>query len=263
MITSQYYDRFNLKNILYYYSILAFIVALLIIVSKIFGYYHLESIYFDSRFSVGVTGVYKNPNYLASFIAVTIYLLLYFLFCIDFPFRIKIIVVLIVLILFYSIILTGTRAALLTVCIALIFSFWSRIRFRRSCVKIIIFCVIILIIVSGLFSNDMFNTLIGQRQGEFFEDVGRTEAWGMAVASINEKPLLGNGIRNTNTLLKSTDIQWLHNIFLQLINEQGFIGLILFILCLLTGYRRCKIQDKTFIIGFIAVTAFPMLFQMA
>ena len=114
---------FTGRDILYIintYIILSFLVAIFIILSYIFGYPHVDSSYYLGRYSVGITGLYKNPNYLAAFINIAFFFVTYQFFNKKNTLWKSIILLAIIITYISAIYFTGTRAALLTAGIALL-----------------------------------------------------------------------------------------------------------------------------------------------
>ena len=97
---------------------------------------------------------------------------------------------------------------------------------------------------------------------EFMGDEGREEAWTLALKYIKENPILGCGLFSWNRIGATGDyLEWLHNIFLELVLNQGIVGLLLFLCMIFSGANYIKKSDRFFIFVFLFVTGFPMLFQ--
>ena len=245
------------------YTILAAVVAGLIILSALFGYPHMESYYYTQRYSVGITGLFKNPNYLASFINVSFFVSL---FCLFYKKKsiFELLIYLGCLVLFViAIYLTGSRAALITLLVSLVAVMFNYSVNRKngfwSIIPVLTF-VFVLFYFRDTISN-LFEVFVGGNR-EFLSDDGRSASWDVAFSKILESPLLGYGIDGWSTMNnRSGSMFYLHNVILELIVNQGFLGFILFLFILFQGCGRIKRKDRFFVCVFYFVTIFPLLFQ--
>ena len=93
-------------------------------------------------------------------------------------------------------------------------------------------------------------------------DEGRTISWTFALNAVLGSPIFGYGLEGWKILSEGTSyIDYLHNIFLELLLDYGFLGLTVFIAVFFSGINRVKKEDRLFIFLFMFVTAFPLLFQ--
>lgn len=239
---------------------MAIIVALLIILSALFGYSHTDSFYYLNRYSIGITGLYKNPNYLASFIN----LAQFFVFSRFLLGHQKVIEKLILgtisFLFLIACYLTGTRIAL--VLAALIFFSVSLFLFKKENRNIIgmlfLFFMVLLILINITFLESSLDFFLGNRDA--FSDESRETSWLKALQLIYESPIFGYGL-DTWILLHGSEMRYLHNVFLELILNQGFIGLFLFVIILFSSFKLTKKADRYFLILLIFVAGFPLLFQ--
>ena len=56
-------------------------------------------------------------------------------------------------------------------------------------------------------------------------------------------------------------MEWLHNVFLELLLDQGIIGILLFIRIIFTGFMKTNSGDRTFLLLFLLFSSLPMFFQ--
>jgi len=81
--------------------------------------------------------------------------------------------------------------------------------------------------------------------------MGRINAWGFAVNIANERPLVGGGFRAFTPELfmkyapTPTDFHDAHSIYFEVLGEQGYVGLLLFVSLALIAFRTCgRIRRK-------------------
>ena len=109
--------RFSGNDLLFVgkiYIALSIVLGILIILSYQFGYVHNDSAYYMGRYSIGITGLYKNPNYITSFMNLALFVLLFRLFFCTIRGKQKYLTVSILILFLVSFYLSGTRASLVT-----------------------------------------------------------------------------------------------------------------------------------------------------
>lgn len=81
--------------------------------------------------------------------------------------------------------------------------------------------------------------------------LGRLNAWGFAINLAADRPLVGGGFRafTPELFLKyaptPTDFHDAHSIYFEVLGEQGYVGLLLFLALALTAFRTCmRIRSK-------------------
>lgn len=261
-VTSNSYAQIDLKFITKNYIRVAIGVAILILLSYMFGYPHNESTYYMSRYSVGITGVYKNPNYLTSFINVALFILGYILFFGDISKRKKYLYIAFILLFFIGFYLSGTRASIILGCIVLFSLLLKNLcdskRFIWGIIPIVVLVVIAMVFRAQI--DDLWMNFLGDRSAT--KDEGRTLAWSIAANQIFDNPIFGCGLFAWDFFGKSGEyLEWLHNIFLELVLNQGFIGAILCYSMITYGCLKVKKCDRFFVSMFVFVSGFPLLFQ--
>lgn len=248
------------------YVYLAIVIALLIILSYLGGYQHVhegvgESTYYLGRYSIGITGLYKNPNYLASFICVAAFVVLYKLKVSTMSFKMKLLHLTVFILFFVACFLTGTRIALVVLAISIIAVYGSALRHIRMKGLILpILLVFVLIYIFGSQIRDLMDLYLAGR--DMFGDESRQEAWPMAFRFFYDNFLLGSGIDCWHHLSRGYNtMNNLHNVFLEFLLNQGIIGAILLFFTLFYGCSRVKRTDRFFLIMLFLVTAIPISFQ--
>lgn len=244
------------------YVLMSCAISGLIVLSFIFGYPHMESTYYMGRYSIGITGLYKNPNYLSSFINIAYFIVLYVLMYKNNNLKLKVIYVCMLLLFLYSFYLSGTRASLLvagftTSVLLLTYTFKSNNKLRAYCAVIFIIAIILYSLES---LSLMFDDFLGNRK--IGEDEGRILSWNYAFNVLIDSPFLGLGLNGWNIAVNGTSyMEYLHNIFLEMLLDYGFLGFTIFLIMFFSGLRGIKRQDCLFVTLFFFVATFPLLFQ--
>ena len=154
------------------YILLSILLSVLVILSYIYGYAHVDSTYYLGRYSIGITGLYKNPNYIESFIALGFFLMVYRLIIFKTNFIEKIILFGLSILMFSSSYLSGTRAAILVFIISLLLILINMILKYKK--KLIIIIILLLIpSYTLLYKNinelqNLYTLFVGQR--DFMSD---------------------------------------------------------------------------------------------
>lgn len=252
----------QLKFIFISYLSLSVVLSILIIMSYIYGYPHImESSGYQSRYSIGITGLFKNPNYITSFYNVSFFIICYMLATIKLSFPKRIILYAFLALFITSSFFSGTRAALV-VEVLILASVPIVMAKRHNIYKLLPLAIVIMIVIVYYWSTlmDLYDLFLGAR--DLIGDSGREEAWTYAIKYIKQNPIFGCGHKSWNVICKGTGcLEYLHNIFLELFLDQGLIGLLLVIGIIFTGSKRTNNNDRSFLILLLIVTAFPMFFQ--
>lgn len=262
-VSTYSYTKKDLLTISRIYNYVSIGVAILIVLSFLGGYTHNDSEYFMGRYSIGITGLYKNPNYLVSFINVTLFLLLYSaLYGRGVNRFVKIFNIAIILLFLMAFYLTGTRASLVTAFI-IIFFLVTHYLFhhnRRIWVFVPTLIISLLIIYNWSTLTNLYELFMGTR--DLMSDSSREDAWTLAFKHITDNPILGCGLFSWDNICRSGNyLEWLHNIYLELVLNQGLFGFLLFVLMVFSGFNKTKKNDRFFIAVLLFVTGFPMMFQ--
>lgn len=261
VISSYKYNEHNVIVIFNSIIYLSIILCFLIILSYIYNYPHQSSEFYLGRYSIGITGLYKNPNYLTSFMNVGLFLMLYKLFYIKINKHRKLLILLFAVLFLISFYLTGTRASFVTLLISLSLLFakniYSKRRIYKGVIPILFLIVIIIFFSSSV--ESLIDLFLGNRS--LLEDSGRSISWALAINQILDRPILGSGLFAWSNLYNSSTLEYLHNIFLELILNQGLIGLLLFMMLVFDKINHIHIDDKFIIYSVIIISGFPLFFQ--
>lgn len=80
--------------------------------------------------------------------------------------------------------------------------------------------------------------------------MGRINAWGFAINLAKDRPLTGGGFQSFRGYLfrqyapNPEDFHDAHSIYFEVLGEQGYVGLVLFICFLFFSFRNCQIATK-------------------
>lgn len=239
-------------------------ISVLIILSFVFGYPHNDSYVFMSSYSIGITGLYKNPNYLASFINIILFILLFILFFGRNTLSRRFLIIGVLLLFLVSFFFSGVRASVLTVLLSTMFVLFTTFnKKKRRFIRVALILGIIVLVLVGCYFQDIVD-LYDQfsRSKDLLEDSERTDSWYVALKCWEESPIWGCGSGSWAVITKSRNTMlWLHNVFLELLLEQGLIGAFLLLMILFSGYKRTKREDRIFLIALMAVSGVPLFFQ--
>ena len=261
------YDGLNvtstdLISIFRAYVVVGVLLAVLIIMSFLAGIADNEGERYIGRFSIGIIGLSKNPNYIASYITSCFFILTYILVNGSSNLFNKVIIILLLFIMTVGVFLTGTRAGLISIIMAIGLSFVNNIENRKTIVTLVIIIASVLFIASSYSDqiDNLMSSYLGQRK--MLEDDGRSLSWAFAFNSIQESPLFGYGLSAWQRLATGTlFLEYLHNIFLEIFISQGIIGVLCVMLIVFSGFKYANDSDKKLIISFLIITAFPLMFQ--
>lgn len=258
-ITSFKYSDLAILSIFRVCIVVSVILAVLIILSYIFGYTHVDSTFFNNRYSIGITGLYKNPNYLASFINIYFFVLLYILLFSKTSKLQKIVIPLLIGLMIYGDYLTGTRASLITVGIVAVASLLRYVYIKHN---IRAFILIIIISLLGIMVEAEIERYIDLFLGNrsLTEDEGRIDSWQFAYRVATSNPFWGLG-SSSWAGMSGNHYLYLHNIFIELFFSQGLVGILLLILMLFSGFFKTKRKDRFFLLTFMFASGFPLSFQ--
>lgn len=261
LMSSIVFSEKNVKFVIYIYITASIVLAILIILSMIFGYPHVDSMFYQGRYSIGITGMYKNPNYITSFINIGYFFVLYKFVTDKKKYSQKMAQVIVLLTFIIAMYFSGTRAALLTAIITTILVFFT----RRESNKILIIGSLFFAFAMAFFVYSeniayLYDNFMGHRGS--FEDVERAETWLFAFDKIIESPILGYGLFGWGNIPGTAKyMMFIHNIYIELLVSQGLWGILLFIYLFFNRIKKCTPDKKNFVYIFMFVNSFPLMFQ--
>jgi O-antigen ligase len=258
LITSISWDTVNLNIVVKSYMIAAILFSITIIGSVIFN-----TPYSWQRYSLDLIGIHKNPNYVTSFIAIAYCIILYFIIFIKHKsLKNTIVSGLLITIIITSFIFTGTRAGILTISLCTAFQLisllFSKRRNKSIIILVVIFLLLVLFVINFLPSKNKKRVL----NIESYSDPSRTLAWKTVFFEFLQKPIFGLGMGGTYKVLGYSEaIDYLHNILLQLLYDQGLIGFTIFLLLVFSDLAYTKKEDRVLIFSLCIVLFVPIIFQ--
>ena len=173
-----------------------------------------------------------------------------------------------ILLIMYSILKTGSRGGLIGVVLGAFAYIIIGIKSVKAKVAICIATVLMaLVVVTVVFP--MLDESVQERysveQVEEDGGSGRFEIWEYLLKYTFEKPeriIHGSGIFSTYDIMANAPEGFLngvaHNTFIQVFNDQGLIGIILFIFCIFSCIWRTWRIEKMYTCAFLALMAFSM-----
>lgn len=262
LLTNYRYNWHNFITAFKLYALVSFVLSVLIILSFLTGHVHVDSIYEGSiRYSIGITGIYKNPNYIASFICQCFLVVLYLLFFRKYGYIIRIILASFAIVMTVAVFLTGTRAAIITVVMIVLLLILHYGHSKKNLLlKTLPYFIILTIVLLYYDKITDFVDTFGAARGGFTEDT-RTDSWIYALNKASDSLLFGYGINSWNKLQQSGMLPGLHNIFIEFFLNQGLIGVVLLIITMFYGWNGIKKRDRFMVFTFCFINLFPLLFQ--
>ncbi|MCJ7508814.1 MAG: O-antigen ligase family protein [candidate division Zixibacteria bacterium] len=198
----------------------------------------------------GITG--SDPNSLAVTLALAAPFIWYILF-VEKSRWLKLLSIGVLIASLYTIILTGSRSAILGL-VTIVFLVW--IRSRRKFVSLIIALLIVTItwIVMPEQYKGRYKTILSSTHGEIDDSSqGRINAWKAGMEMFFDRPFLGVGVgafgtaHATSYTPEGKPRSWLkaHNTYVQLLAELGILGTIIFVILIYNIIRQnIKVEKK-------------------
>lgn len=173
-----------------------------------------------------------------------------------------------ILLIMYSILKTGSRGGLIGVVLGAFAYILLGIKSAKA--KLVIFIstlLVALIVVTVVFP--MLPESVRERysveQVEEDGGSGRFEIWEYLLGYTLESPdriIHGSGVFSTYEIMENAPQGFIngvaHNTYIQVFNDQGLIGLILFLFCVIACLWRTRRTEKAYMCAFLALMAFSM-----
>lgn len=211
--------------------------------------------FLDDRSTVVIFGVAQDPNHICFLYIIPIYILMNII-TENKSKILKIIAWTLIVLVFYSILLTGSRGGLLS-CIIEVFLFVC-LKYRGSGKLVVVGLLLILVIY--ILSPYLLNLLPESVARRFsVEQVirdngsGRTDIWKNAFNAICNNPILtifGHGTGSSRSIIGSAT----HNTAIQVLLENGIIGIILWINLLIQLAKRLLEKNNFYKLAMLAGT---------
>ena len=204
--------------------------------------------------------MHKNPNYINNIILLSI------AFCIENLIRSnrrKLLDAVLIVAMCFGCFLTGTRAALLCIGLMMLFAVSYLLFVRQKFAYLVLLLassVAGYVLMASMLSSHTLERLIGNT---FFQDDGRIFMWRNALKEWSQQPILGMGIDGVSIYNMSLKLMILniHNIYLQLLCDQGLLGFCLFVAIIWCIVSRTRKQDRFLLFLMMIALFVPTFFQ--
>lgn len=202
---------------------------------------------------------WNDPNYFSTLLGAGLLITILFLLGYiksDFLFIRPIYLTALSIIMYLAIILTASRAGFISSSLILLFAV---IKSRPSFSKIIIITLVSLICITIMYKNGIFDTLLYRlfEQGNIDTGGDRTTLWAKVIEKIGQQPVLsqffGGGYWHRAELSGGSEM---HNELLAISADYGFIGLILFLILIVTMILH---KDETYKVRLLAVIYYMLI----
>lgn len=220
-----------------------------------------------SRLEARYMGIFGNPN------GAGIFCMLFFILVYVLNEKLKLFVkkelIVIFGIIFLTIVLSGSRTAIFSISIFLLFRYFNNIS------PAVGFLMLVLIIIGYEFIFLNFQTIVdGLGLGEYFrldtikDGSGRFIAWNFAYENVKEAWWFGRGFGYTEYLFKFYELELsmlghqgnAHNSYLTIWLDTGFVGLVLFLRALLLLFFKGAKMNRTSL-GVLYAVLFSVYFE--
>ncbi len=180
--------------------------------------------------------------------------------------------ILLILLMFYSVMRTGSRGGMIGLLIGIIMCMFFAVKSLKAklgMTAVAIICALVVIfVIFPLLPEDIQNRY---DISSVVEDnaAGRFDIWAFLMDYIFEKPsriIYGSGLFSTYDILELADLETgsgvAHNQFIQVLNDQGIIGLAMFSLIILSCFFRNVKKQPYYACAFVAIMSFSMSLTM-
>lgn len=201
----------------------------------------------SGRAYLSILGVEQDPNYMS------------FLF--FFPFAasiigffekknivVKLLCVCFAIVIMYCVLMTGSRGAWIScTAIILVYLLCKYGHSKKLIIGVVFFAIVAIYVFPALLNNLAPNIAARFSFAQLLEDrgTGRLDIWLIALAEAIQSPIIlifGNGTGSSNAVIGAAT----HNYFIQLLLEEGIIGVVLFSRFVLYWIKRF-IKDKNYL----------------
>src|SRR5690554_1729505 len=217
------FDSYSKKKIIKCIELIGIFTSILIIIN-----YFRDFQYVTNRYSIYIYNVYRDPNYVSSLMVPSITSLLYSIFFSKNKIKVKLYNMIGIIIIVFGIILTGSRAAILSLSVVIALLFIFKLFKNPKLKTIILLFFMIIIIATSMFYMEKISPYLYERLFEL-ESYGnniRVLMWRELNPLISNKPILGYGFGYSNDYLTNRGMHHSHNIFLDMLVNHGIIMLV-------------------------------------
>lgn len=256
LLTSIKYDQKTIVRIINIYTVIAVLLSINTLYSFASGMVGGKSY----RVVTTIFGVRKDNNFYASFLTPIFAYGFYRFTSIS---KNRLVFFFVSILLFLAIFFTGSRAAFISILLIIAVIIAGFIFNKRMSGKKIVMLFMVICIISIVFSYISTNTLF-----ERFTNIAgyssniRIRLWREALNAFFEHPILGAGRGAANLYALNALGNYVHNTYLEILCDQGIIGIVLFI-ALFTRFIKVKPKNLVFMVAICIGFFVPLLFISA
>lgn len=219
--------------------------ALAILYNFISGNYYSE---WFQRSTIEIMDVARDPNYVGAFIAPVPALMLIFK-----PIKNKFLTFLLICVVFASLIVDGSRGALVSAMLPLVFYYFFKINGISKKIWTLLFVGIIVILTINLAPKILTEQSIDRLLMQSVGMDNRTSLWKAALGAFWDSPIIGQGIGSSNYYAIFGGGNHSHNLYIDILSTGGIIGAIFYLLIL---FRATIGKSKNLLNMFILAIPF-------
>ena len=214
------------------------------------------------RYSLSVLHVYRDPNYVSAFLTPAVAIIIYSLLMYKKKLKRKITLIIALLLIVSGILTTGSRAAFITVLLTMSLTVFFNIISVRNYQKLLkIIFYLLLMVLAWLFVKSFLPEFILFRIIDFdsYTDDSRLLLWKEALRFYGDSPLFGSGMNASSKFLFTIGLYNSHNIYIDLLIDNGLIGFLLIMLAIIR-FLIVKKGDRTLLMLVVTSCFFPLFF---
>lgn len=255
--TSKRYTEKEIKLLIGIYIFIATLASINIIWNFINDF-----AYGWKRYSLYFGGVYRDPNYVSSFILPAITILFYRILKGFISIKRKLLVYTIFAVLVLGILCTGSRAAFFVLGVVILVTYLYYLRTIKN-IKMVVKTLVILIlaIIAWQIIKEILPEFLLTRLTNFgaYTETSRLKLWSTGMNLFYTSPLFGQGLGSLREYLFQVGLYDSHNLYLDILIGQGIIGITLLVLMFIRFVIVNKV-DKPFLILLLISSFAPLIF---
>lgn len=255
LVSSTFFEENQIKLILSVYIISALVCSAFVVKNWLAGdFFNAWTLRASYRFM----GVYKDPNYVASYISPAAFFL--FVKTITGSNKKKKLLSLLGLIFFViTILCIGSRGAMLTVAVAIAYYYLMTSSISNA-QKIVIFAIGFFVVMQiyqiylSVMPQQVFDRLNNSA------DDSRLSLWAAGMKGFTNNPILGCGLGSSNAYSNTLVGNHCHNVYIDALAACGILGNAFLIYAFIKNCMQSSKKNRTFIHASILVFFIPLVF---
>lgn len=255
LVSSTFFEENQIKLILSVYIISALVCSAFVVKNWVAGdFFNAWTLRASYRFM----GVYKDPNYVASYISPATFFL--FVKTITVADKKKKLLSLSGLIFFViTILCIGSRGAMLTVAVAIAYYYLMTSSISNA-KKIVIFAIGFFVVMQ------IYNIYVSVMPQQVFDrlnnsaDNSRLDLWAAGMKGFTNNPLIGCGLASSNVYAIALAGNHCHNVYIDALAACGILGNAFLIYAFIKNCMQSSKKNRTFIHASILVFFIPLVF---